>query len=117
MNDDELLAVMRSTLTSVKDSLTDVRLDRPASAITARARARRLRRRLTGAGAVGLTALAVGLAVVCPPAKARPGPLAPRPPRPLATMPLHPAATRPDGPSTSTWTGGRSTPRRPAWSM
>ncbi len=66
MNDDELLAVMRSTLTSVRDSLTDVRLDRPASAITARARARRLRRSLTGAGAVGLAALAVGLVVVWP---------------------------------------------------
>jgi hypothetical protein len=61
VNDDELLAAMRSTLTCVRDSMTDVHLDRPAAAITARARTRRLRRRLTGAGAVGVAALAVAL--------------------------------------------------------
>jgi hypothetical protein len=60
MNDDETLAMLRSSLTGVKESLTDVRLDRPADAIRARARGRRLRRGLAGAGAGGL-ALGVGL--------------------------------------------------------
>ncbi len=62
-----------------------------SSAITARAAL--VRRRLTGGGAVGLTALAVGLAVVLA-SKPEPGPARwPETPRPLATMPLHPAAT------------------------
>jgi hypothetical protein len=54
MNDDDMLAATRSSLTSVKDSLTEVHMDRPPEAITARARARRLRRGLPGAGAAGL---------------------------------------------------------------
>ena len=62
MNDDDTLAAMRSSLTSVKDSLADVHMDQPPGAITARARARRLRRGLAGAGAGGL-ALATGLAL------------------------------------------------------
>jgi len=62
MNDDDMLAAMRSSLTSVKDSLTDVHMDRPPETITARARARRLRRGLPGAGAAGL-ALGIGLAL------------------------------------------------------
>jgi len=66
VNDDELLAAMRTTLTSVRDSMTDVHLDRPASAITARARTRRRRRRMSGTGAVGLAALAVGLVTAWP---------------------------------------------------
>jgi hypothetical protein len=60
MNDDEMLAALRSSLTGVKESLTDVHLDRSADAILARARGRRLRRGLAGAGAGG-TALGVGL--------------------------------------------------------
>jgi hypothetical protein len=60
MNDDEMLATLRSSLTGVKESLTDVHLDRSADAILARARGRRLRRGLAGAGAGG-TALGVGL--------------------------------------------------------
>jgi hypothetical protein len=66
VNDDELLAAMRTTLTSVRDSMTDVHLDRPASAITARARTRRRRRRMSGAGAVGLAALAAGAVIAWP---------------------------------------------------
>jgi hypothetical protein len=62
MNDDEMLAATRSFLTSVKDSLTDVHMDRPPEAITARARTRRLRRSLPGVTAGGL-ALGVGLAL------------------------------------------------------
>ena len=62
MNDDDVLAAMRSSLTSVKDSLADVHMEQPPEAITARARARRLRRGLSGVGAGGL-ALAIGLAL------------------------------------------------------
>jgi hypothetical protein len=62
MNDDETLAALRSSLTGVKESLTDVHLDQSADAIRARARGRRVRRGLAGAGAGGL-ALGVGLAL------------------------------------------------------
>jgi hypothetical protein len=73
MNDDDMLAAMRSSLTGVKDSLGGVHMDRPAEAITARARGRRLRRGLTGAGAAG-AALGVSLALALSggPAAARP---------------------------------------------
>jgi hypothetical protein len=64
MNDDEMLATLRSSLTGVKESLTDVHLDRSADAIRARARGRRLRRGLAGAGVgAGGVALGVGLAL------------------------------------------------------
>jgi hypothetical protein len=53
---------MRSSLTAVKESLTDVRMDRSADTIAARARRRWLGRGLSGAGAAGV-ALGVGLAV------------------------------------------------------
>jgi hypothetical protein len=69
MNDDEMLTALRSSLTGVKDSFADVRLDRPASAITARARGRRLRRGLSGAGA-GALALGVGLGLALSPGAA-----------------------------------------------
>ncbi|HEX8008179.1 MAG TPA: hypothetical protein VF482_17325 [Trebonia sp.] len=62
MNDDEMLATLRSSLTGAKESLTDVHLDRSADAIRARARGRRLRRGLAGVGAGGI-ALGVGLAL------------------------------------------------------
>jgi hypothetical protein len=62
MNDEEMLATLRSSLTMVKESLTDVHLDRSADAIRARARGRRLRRGLAVAGAGGM-ALGVGLAL------------------------------------------------------
>jgi len=62
MNDDELLTAMRSSLTGVRDSLTDVHLDRPVAAITGRARARHLRRGLAG-GAAAAVALGVGLSL------------------------------------------------------
>lgn len=73
MNDDDMLAVMRSTLTSIKEAQTDVHLDQPPAVITARARARRVRRGLSGAGAVALAG-AAGLALALPggPAVARP---------------------------------------------
>ena len=62
MNDDETLAALRSSLTGVKESLTDVHLDRSADAIRARARGRRLRSGLAATGAGGV-ALGVGLAL------------------------------------------------------
>jgi hypothetical protein len=62
MNDDQLLTAMRSSLTGARDSLTDVHLDRPVSAIAGRARARRLRRGLS-AGAVAAVALGAGLSL------------------------------------------------------
>jgi hypothetical protein len=65
MNDDDMLAAMRSSLTSVKDSLADVHLDQSPDAIITRARGRRLRRGLPGIAA-GALALAAGLAVTLP---------------------------------------------------
>lgn len=62
MNDDDVLATVRSSLTGVKESLTDVHLDRSADAIRAEARGRRLRRGLAGAGAGGV-ALGVSVAL------------------------------------------------------
>lgn len=59
MNDDQLLTAVRSSL---MDSLTDVHLDQPVSAITGRARTRRLRRGLA-AGAVGAVALGTSLSL------------------------------------------------------
>ena len=62
MNDEEVLAALRSSLGGAKDSLADVHLDRSADAIRARARGRRLRHGLAGAGTAGV-ALGVGLAL------------------------------------------------------
>jgi hypothetical protein len=61
VTDDDMLAAMRTSLTAVKDSLTDVHMARSPDAIRARARSRRLRR-LSGTGAAG-TALCVALAL------------------------------------------------------
>jgi hypothetical protein len=61
MNDEEVLAALRSSLGGAKDSLADVHLDRSADAIRARARGRRVRRGLAGAGTAGV-ALGVSLA-------------------------------------------------------
>ena len=73
MNDDKLLTAMRSSLTGVRDSLTDVHMDRPVAAITGRAHARRLRRGLS-AGAAAAVALGAGLslALTAGPAASRP---------------------------------------------
>ena len=60
MNDDELLTAMRSSLTGVKDALTDVHMHRPVAAITGRARARHLRRGLAGGAAAAAAAVALG---------------------------------------------------------
>ena len=70
MNDDQLLTAVRSSLMG---SLPDVHLDQPVSAITGRARTRRLRRGLS-AGAVGAVALgtSLSLARAAGPAAGRP---------------------------------------------
>lgn len=60
MNDDDLLAATRSSLTSIKDSLHEVHMDRAPEAIIARARGRRLRRSLPALGGGGL---ALGIAL------------------------------------------------------
>jgi hypothetical protein len=62
MNDDEMLATMRGSLTGLAASLTDVRMEQPVTAIQGRARGRRLRNGVIGAGTGGL-ALGVGLAL------------------------------------------------------
>jgi hypothetical protein len=62
MNDDDMLAAMRSSLTSIKDSLSDVHMDEPPAAVIARARGRRLRRGLPVLGAGSLT-LGISLAL------------------------------------------------------
>jgi hypothetical protein len=62
MNDDEMLATMRRSLTGLAESLTDVRMEQPVATIQGRARGRRLRNGVIGAGTGGL-ALGVGLAL------------------------------------------------------
>jgi hypothetical protein len=63
MNDCDMLAATRSSLTSVKDSFTDVHMDQPPEAIIARARRRRMRRGLPAAIGGGGLALGIGLAM------------------------------------------------------
>lgn len=62
MNDNEIFAAVRDSLTAARDSLGEVRMERPARTFEARARKRRLRRGLSGA-ATGTLALGVGLAL------------------------------------------------------
>jgi hypothetical protein len=65
MNDDSALGTVRDSLTTAKDSLTEVRMSTPLDIIVRRGRATRRRHRLiglAGTGAVAVTtALAVGL--------------------------------------------------------
>jgi hypothetical protein len=65
MNDDSALGTVRDSLTTAKDSLTEVRMSTPLDTIVRRGRAARRRHRLiglAGTGAVAVTAaLAVGL--------------------------------------------------------
>jgi hypothetical protein len=62
MNDEYVLGAVRDRLDGVRQSLGAVHMDRPAQEIIGRARARRLRRGLSGAAAGG-TALGVSLAL------------------------------------------------------
>jgi hypothetical protein len=74
MNDEEMLTSVRATLTQARDSLDGVHMQRPATVLVARARARQRRRWLSGGG-VACAALAVGLllAGVLPTSGATPG--------------------------------------------
>lgn len=60
MTDEEVLAIVRGSLTRTRDAVDGVHMDRPAAALIARARARRRRRGLSAGVAVG-AALAVAL--------------------------------------------------------
>jgi hypothetical protein len=62
MNDNEIFAAVRDSLTAARDSLGEVRMGHPARTFEARAHRRRMRRGLSGA-ATGALALGVGLAL------------------------------------------------------
>jgi hypothetical protein len=64
MNDDEVLAAVRETLTAVRDSLGEVRMRRPAQAIITGGRARRARRRLAVRAAVAGATAVITAAIV-----------------------------------------------------
>lgn len=60
MNDDEALTAVRTALAEAREAVSGAHMDLPAGALIARARARRLRRGLSGGAAV-TAALALGL--------------------------------------------------------
>jgi hypothetical protein len=63
MNDEEVLATTRASLTQARETLGQVRMERPVAAVVARARARQRRQALTGGAAVSaVAAVAVLLA-------------------------------------------------------
>lgn len=69
MNDEEVLATARASLTQARESLGQVRMERPAAAVVARGRARRRRQWLSGGVAVSaVAAIAVLLATAGQPA-------------------------------------------------
>jgi hypothetical protein len=63
MNDDEVLASVRASLTGMRDTLGGVHMNRPAAAVLARGRARRRRRWVSGVAAAGAAAAAAVLLV------------------------------------------------------
>jgi hypothetical protein len=73
MNDDDVLCAVRDRLQEARESLGDVRMERPASSILDRARRRRARRGLTGGGAAAAAvALGTTLALIPGQPAARP---------------------------------------------
>ena len=63
MNDEEVLATARASLTQPRETLGQVHMERPVAALVARARARRRRQVLSGGAAVSaVAAIAVLLA-------------------------------------------------------
>jgi hypothetical protein len=75
MNDDEVLATARASLTTTREFLDQVHMERPVAALVARARARRRRQMLSGGAAVSaVAAIAVLLATAGQPG---PGPAPP----------------------------------------
>lgn len=74
MTDDATLTVLRNRLAEVRDSVSGVRMTRPASEIFTSARKRRGRRMLAAAGAA-CAAIGIAVAVVVPSGQARPVPV------------------------------------------
>jgi hypothetical protein len=64
MNEDEVLGVVRGSLTAVRDSLDGVHMERPVEALVARGRARRVRRTLAIRAAVACGTAAVTAAAL-----------------------------------------------------
>lgn len=71
MSDDATLTALRNRLAEVRDSMSGVRMTRPASEIFARAKKRRSRRVLAAAGAA-CAAIGITLALAVPAGQARP---------------------------------------------
>ncbi len=71
MTDDAALTALASRLAAVRDSMSGVRMTRPASEIFARANKRRSRRVLAAAGAA-CAAIGIALALAVPASQARP---------------------------------------------
>jgi hypothetical protein len=63
MNDDSALCTVRDSLTTAKDSLTEVRMSTPLDIIVRRGRATRRRHRLIGLAGTGAVAVIAALAV------------------------------------------------------
>ncbi len=63
MNDEEVLATARASLSQARESLGQVRMERPVAAVVARARARRRRQVLSGGAAVSAVVTAGALLV------------------------------------------------------
>jgi hypothetical protein len=77
MNDEEVLATARASLTQARESLGQVRMERPVAAVVARARARQRRQALTGgAAASAVAAVAVLLATAGQPGSSQAPPVA-----------------------------------------
>ena len=77
MNDEEVLATARASLTHAREALGQVRMERPVAAVLSRARARQRRQVLTGGAAVSaVAAVAVLLATAGQPGSGQPPPLA-----------------------------------------
>jgi hypothetical protein len=77
MNDEEVLATARASLTQARETLGQVRMERPVAAIVARARARQRRQVLTGGAAVSaVAAVAVLLATAGLPGPSQAPPVA-----------------------------------------
>ena len=77
MNDDEVLATARASLTTTREFLDQVHMERPVAALVARARARRRRQVLSGGAVVSaVAAIAVLLATAGQPGPGQAPPVA-----------------------------------------
>ena len=77
MNDEEVLATARASLTQARETLGQVRMERPVAAVVTRARARQRRQVLTGGAAVSaVAAVAVLLATAGQPGSSQAPPVA-----------------------------------------